>query len=473
MAYSTYRIAALRGVDQSHGFYGERGTSPDALNMICRGGAMTTARAPAMLKPKPPEDCERLFQGFFRSENGADSTYILAAGGGRVYALKNGAWQCLGEGFQSDDWCAVNYRHEDDDWLILVNGRDKMRYWDGQSDSLMPVDVTIGGEDVLFERLTLIYERLWGAVTATEPDRVYWSEEFAPDDWELNTDIPDTGGGFMDVATFDGSRIRAIVAAFDEVLIFKDRSMHRLNGTYPGDFSLTQVYGSEGTLAARTIVHTASRLFFLGSDGLCVYDGMTAASIAHLGDRRMEGVFARVNQRAIAKACAALWRDVIYLALPLDGATENTHVVRYSISDGTWALLGISGVRDWLVRREGQKEELLYLSKQGLFRVDEGKGALPGAHWTTPALPASTLSRRRLGRVAFSIEAQAAGSVILTAASDQGRVSRTVTFPAGHSMIRQRLRLRGRWLRLVIEAGSDAIFTLPDGLEMQIEEEAP
>ena len=83
------------------------------------------------------------------------------------------------------------------------------------------------------------------------------------------------------------------------------------------------------------------------------------------------------------------------------------------------------------------------------------------------------LSRRRLGRVAFSIEAQAAGSVILTAASDQGRVSRTVTFPAGHSMIRQRLRLRGRWLRLVIEAGSDAIFTLPDGLEMQIEEEAP
>ncbi|MBR4441753.1 MAG: hypothetical protein IKS52_00600, partial [Clostridia bacterium] len=407
MAYSTYRIAAFQGVDQSHGFHGEPGTSPDALNMICRGGALMTARASAAQTPRPPAGCVRLFQGFFRDENGADATVLLAAGGGSVYALRNGAWQSLGDGFQSDDWCAVNYRHESDDWLILVNGRDRMHYWDGHSAALAPVNVTIGGESVLFERLTLIYERLWGAVTAGEPDRVSWSEEFAPDDWELNVDIPDTGGGFMDVATFDGARIRAIVAAFDEVLIFKDRSMHRLNGTYPGDFSLTQVYGSEGTLAARTIVHTASRLYFLGGDGLCVYDGMTVSSLTHAGDRRMQSVFARVNQRAAAVACAALWRDVIYLALPLDGASENTHVVRYSLADGTWALLGIRGVKDWLVRREGQREELLYLTAGGLFRVDAGQGALPGAHWTTPALPGGTLRRRRLGRVAFSIDAYA------------------------------------------------------------------
>lgn len=473
MAYSTYRIAAFQGMDQSRGAYGAPGTSPDALNMICRRGALTTARSMAACAPHPPAGCSRLFQGFFRDAGGTDRTTLAAAGNGSVYALVNGAWTCLGSGFQSDDWCAVSYRHGADDWLILVNGRDNMQYWDGQAAALAPIEATMGGESVRFERLTLIYERLWGAVRADEPDRVYWSETFAPDNWELNPSQPDAGGGFMDVATFDGSRIRAVVAAFDDVLIFKDRSMHRLNGTYPGDFSLTQVYGSEGTLAPRTIVHTASRLYFLGGDGLCVYDGMTVASLTHAGDERMKDVFARVNRQAAATACAALWQDVIYLALPLDGAAQNTHVVRYSLADGSWALLEAPGVRDWLVRREGQRETLLCLTGSGLFRFCAGEGALPGARWITPVLPAGARGRRRLGRVIFPIEAEAAGTLTLSALSESGRADRTVSFGAGSSLVRRRLPLRGRSLRLLITAGNTAVFSLPDGIDLEIEEESP
>ena len=473
MAFETYRIAAFRGVDQSRGVYGEAGTSPDAANMICRKGALMTCRAPAVAEPAPPNGCARLFQGFFRNESGADSMALVAAGGGHVYALTGGAWRDLGGGFQSDDWCAVNYRHEDEDWLILVNGRDPMQYWDGHSAALQSVDARMGGEPVLFSRLTLIYERLWGAVTAGQPDRVYWSESFSPDDWELNASEPDAGGGFMDVATFDGARIRAVVAAFDDVLIFKDRSMHRLNGTYPGDFSLTQVYGSEGTLAARTICHTASRLYFLGGDGLCVYDGMTVSSLTHAGDSRMKDVFARVNQRAVGSACAALWRDVIYLALPLDGAAENTHVVRYALSDGSWALLDIAGARDFLIWRDGQDERLYCLTGDGLVRFDEGGAALPGARWITPVLPSRTAVRRRLGRVCFPIEAEAAGEMTLSALSENGQVQKRVRFGRGRSIVRQRLRLRGRALRVRIESSGTAMFSLPDGMELEIEEEMP
>ena len=473
MAFSTYKIEGFQGMDQSRGADGAPGTSPDALNFICEKGAMRTARAMAACQPHPPAGCSRLFQGFFRDENGADSAFLLAAGNGCIYVLADGAWRSLGEGFHSDSWCAVNYRHGGDDWLILVNGRDPMCYWDGHSAALTPVDASIGGEPVLFERLTLIYERLWGAVTAAEPDRVYWSESFAPDNWELNAQLPDTGGGFMDVPTFDGGRIRAVIAAFDDVLIFKDRSMHRLNGTYPGDFSLTQVYGSEGTLAPRSIVHTASRLYFLGGDGLCAYDGMTVRSLTHAGDSRMKQVFARVNPAAVSGACAALWRDVIYLALPLDGAAENTHVVRYALSDGTWALLNVAGVRDWLLWREGQSEQLLCLTGEGLFRVGEGQAALPGARWVTPVLPAKILNRRRLRRAVFAIEADAPGTLTLTAASERGEASREAAFEAGRTVVRQRLPARGRFLRLTIEAGGTAMFSLPDGMELEMEDESP
>ena len=65
-----------------------------------------------------------------------------------------------------------------------------MQYWDGSSAALTPLPAVMGGEEVRIERLTLIYERLWGAVTAGEPDRIYWSDTFAPDNWELNAAEP-------------------------------------------------------------------------------------------------------------------------------------------------------------------------------------------------------------------------------------------------------------------------------------------
>lgn len=476
MSDSMLRISAFRGIDQSRGDYSaDASTSPDALNFICRDAALMTAPGMTALSPAPPSGCVRLFQGFFRNADGEDVSRLLASGNGAVYALSDETWLCLGSGFSSDDWCAVNYRHEADDWLILANGKDRMQYWDGRSDSLSPLVATIGQSEVLFSRLTLIYERLWGAVTSDAPDRIYWSESFAPDNWELNAGQSETGGGFADVATFDGSRIRAVIAAFDDVLIFKDKSIHRLNGTYPGDFSLTQVYGSEGTLAARTIVHTATRLYFLGSDGLCVYDGMSASSLAHKGDRRMKNVFERVNYGAVSQACAALFDDVIYLAVPLDGATGNSHVIEYSLADGMWALLDCAGIRDWLVRRDGQTETLLCLTENGLFAFGAGSdfGGQPiNARWVSPILTLETRStRKRTGRIYLSVFAPKPASMKLTMQSESGRAEKVIPLSQGLNIVRKRLRVRGRFIRFSIESADGAPFSLPSGLEIELEED--
>jgi hypothetical protein len=78
-----------------------------------------------------------------------------------------------------------------------------------------------------------------------------------------------------------------------------------------------------------------------------------------------------------------------------------------------------------------------------------------------------------MSRVSFPIEAADAGEVTLTALSENGQVSRTAAFPAGRSAIRQRLRLRGRQLRLRVEAAGTAAFCLPDGVDIEIEEESP
>ena len=441
------------------------------MNFICRGGVLERAGGMTACSPQPPVGCVRLFQAFFRTDDGADDSRLVAAGNGCLYALIDENWTVLGEGFASDDWCAVNYRKENNDLLILVNGRDKMQSWDGKSASLTAITPTMAGENVSFERLTLIYERLWGAVCASQPDRIYWSESFAPDNWEINSDIPDSGGGFADVATFDGSRIRAVTTAFDDVLIVKDRSLHRLSGTYPGDFALTQVYGSEGTLAPRTLVQTADKLYFLGRDGLIVYDGMTVSSLVHRGDERARGVFARLNPDVLCEACAALMDDVIYIALPLDGSLVNSHVLRYSLSDDSWALLTLSGVRDFLIRRNGMKEELLCLTQEGLFCLGEGDNfgsTEVSGEWLSPMLLGDQrMNRKRTNRLHVTVESEKAGVLTLFTQSERGRAERTFNLSEGISLLKPHLRVCGRCLRFGLK--TSAPVRLPDGLSLEIE----
>ena len=478
MGFKRLRISGFKGLDTQKGdFHDDLSTSPEAENFICGNGRMATAAGTREYAPSLPAEGTRLFQAFFRDEaTKEDRRVLMAAGGGRLYALKEGEWTQIGEGFGSDEWRAVNYRSGEEERILLVNGIDGMVTWDGGSGPAEVIRPVQGGEEIAFEHLTLLYERLWGAVHADAPDRIYWSESFEPDNWELNYDTPDTGGGFLDVATFDGSRIRAIVAAFDDVLIFKDKSMHRLNGTYPGEFSLTQVYGSEGTLAARTIVHTADRLYFLGSDGLCVYNGMSVSTLGHTGMRKLEGIWGRMNREALTGACAAVYGDVIYLALPLDGAQENSHVIEYRLSDGCCSVVTLAGVKDWLVLRGQMGEKLLCLVGSRVYEYGAG-GRLAGqaiaARWLSPVITLDTLAARRtVGRVYMMVEAEGNGAAVrLTMMGGGARRSRMIPLMKGTNLIRTRIRARGRNFRFLLENVSGCALSFPDGIEMLIEED--
>lgn len=479
----TVAIPGFTGLDQSRGIHNsDLSTSPDAMNFVSRYGFLRTHHGVSARFPALPSACTGVRQAFFRNpDTQLDSSFLIAYGGGKVYALKNGAWVQLGEGFATDQWSGVNYRHEENDWYVMTNGTNPLKYWDGRSASLQDIVPKQGGEPIVFEHLTLLYERLWGAVYPAQPDRIYWSESFEPDNWEVNFDLPDAGGGFVDVATFDGSRIRAIVAAFDDVLIFKDKSMHRLNGTYPGEFNLTQVYGSEGTLAHGTIVHTSDRLYFLGSEGLCVYDGMTVSSFSHIGDRRLREVWKRINKPEIEKARACIYDDTLYLTLPLDGSTENSHVIEYSLKDGTYSMMDYAGISDWLIYREGQDETLICLIGSQLYRYDAGTnycGQAINAYWLSPEITLGTLTtKKKVGRIYLSVTTQSLDvseepEIRLTLMSGNKERTKTIRLKNGSNILRQRIKVRGRSFRFRIENVNGNPLTINRGMEITLEEDS-
>ena len=476
MGFRRLKIHGFKGLDTQKGdFHGDASVSPDAVNFICADGVMKTAGGTREYAERLPVKGARVFQAFFRDGgNGADRRVLMASGGGGIYALEAGVWKLIGAGYGSDEWETVSYRRNDEELILMVNGRDGMVAWDGESEQVTGMHPVQGGEEIRFEHLTLLYERLWGAVHADAPDRIYWSESFEPDNWEVDYGNPDEGGGFIDVATFDGSRIRAVKAAFDDVLIFKDKSMHRLNGTYPGEFSLTQVYGSEGTLAAKTIVSTASRLYFLGYEGLCVYNGMSVQTLMQAGERKLNGIWERMNRKAIGGACAAVFGDTMYLALPLDGAEENSHVIEYRLHDGTCSLVELPGVKEFLVVREEMGERLICLIGDRIYEYGVG-GMLAGekisARWTSPVIASSSLDvKRTVSRMSMVIEAEEEGAVRLGLMSGSEEKVMKVRLKQGMNLVRQRLRIRGRTFRFLIENVDGCGIRIPDGLEILMEE---
>ncbi len=497
-------IPTFSGTDQSYGTHNSNyGTSPDATNFISRYGRLYTCPGAAQYGDVAPESTYedgngRLFQAFFRDADGNDFSKLIMAEHGRFYVADTDGknWKAISAGFATNDWSAVNYRDEDHDWIILCNGRDQPRYWDGISETTYPLDARQGGytetsEDgvatetqgalLTFSKLTLLNERLWGAVTQEYPDRIYWSNTFDAEDWEFDyVDSENEGGGFVDVATFDGTRIRAIVSAFDEVLIFKDKSMHRLAGTYPGEFSLTQVYGSEGTLAPRTVVYNGTNLYFLSCDGLCIYNGTSVSTMADEGDRKLKEIWARINPSTIDLACAVLKDSIIYLAVPLDGSAVNTHVIEYDIANGIYSVIALPGVDDWLILREGQKETLLYLDGRTVYAYGKGytfHGEAINSSWISPMITCGSLSSKKsTGRIYMTVDAQSltlgeTPLLKLTMFSDSKKREKLIPLKNGINRLRKRVKIRGRAFRFKLENVDGNPLSIDGGIEIRVEED--
>ena len=173
MGFRRLKISGFKGLDTQKGdFHGDASVSPDTVNFVCTDGVMSTAGGTREYAPRLPAEGARLFQAFFRDSNtGKDRRVLMASGGGGLYALTDGAWRQIGSGYGSDEWVAVNYRRDDRELILMVNGRDGMAAWDGTAAQAEAITPTQGGQAIRFEHLTLLYERLWGAVHADAPDR--------------------------------------------------------------------------------------------------------------------------------------------------------------------------------------------------------------------------------------------------------------------------------------------------------------
>lgn len=471
-------FSMFRGLDQSQGAMNtDIRTSMDMVNFIIAEGTMRSAPGATRWGPPLPDGTgiTTIMEAAYHRDDGTAEFRLIAGSGGNLYQLMDGAWQLLGSGYASDEWDSINYRKNTEEWHMITNGVDPVLYGTRDGTNYQPVE----GVPAAGKYITLSDERLWLGGVSGDQEMVYWSWDNDPNNWGVDAENPEQGGGFIKISTYDGTRVRAVKALMNDVVIFKDRSMHRITGSYPGEYVMVDVYGSTGPISENTIVSTGSYVYFLCADGLCVYNGMSVQPMAlSSGDNRLELLAARINRQAAERAASVIHKNVMYVAMPIDGSDVNNAVLLYDMSEKIYTLITDYRVDSWLVYHGDGADKLLFARGGNIMEMtgDTNDGETVDARWISPWFDSGTKSAKKSsGRLYMSVEGRSLiegerPKIRITMESEKKAKAKEIEIKRdGLTVIRPRVKVRGRMMRLKIETVDGMRLTIHQGMQIKVE----
>ncbi len=487
-AYSaTSLIPSFRGLMQyGDGINADPRFAVEAVNADTPGGVLQPLGLPTRLVgadlDEPIVTLAALHRRWYTSE--ADRQLLVAASQGKLYARRpsDAGWTELAmpsgmARYQSDDWSWVTYEinpegsHAPVDVLLMSNHRDGMVMLRG--DDLSVAAINAPKKFGVIERHA---ERIWGGCIDDDPDMLVYSAPYDPTNWEANVEIPEDGAGDILQPSWDGDSFTALRTFGGQLIAFKKSRVWRILGTNPGEYAFLEQYGGGAPYAA-TISVDAERIFMLTDRGVAVYDGST---VNPFQQEYAQEVFARMNRAAMDCACACLYHERYYCAIPLDGADYCNAVLVYNTVDGTW-LLNDNTV---CVSSFLPTETALYFtsptSPSSVFIWNEDAWSNPsamaaGLRWVSPW---NDLNRKDIIKSAFEVyllpEVQTAPVTLkLTVETEKRAQTKYYTIQplvrgddGSAKQKRIRFRTNGRRFRLIIEAPAGPVWRLASGVLM-------
>lgn len=328
----------------------------NAVNMRTERGLLATSCGVSRAFPSlgaPIGTLER----FYRRNRPDDPEIFVAAASGAIYTYTFGseAWVKRAEGYRSDVWSCVTYEAVVDnatvDILIMSNEQDGMIVVYGNDLHVEAKALTIGSEysAVKFAVLGRHAERIWGTGDTAHPDTIFYSKPYNPFDWTSSIDTPALGGGMIQQPTWDGEAFIALVPFGGYLLAIKPSTCFEIRGTDPSSFTITEAYGTDGPVNARTVGVDRMSMMYLSQGGLGRYDGSSLSLLSR--DALYETMRMRATEIA-EKATACVCDHVYYLALGVHDDTqtvlaENNTVIEYDTERGTFMLRRGMRVRDF------------------------------------------------------------------------------------------------------------------------------
>jgi len=377
---------------------------------------------------------------------GAVTSYLLAATATAIYYynVSTSAWVALATSLTSGDWDYLNYQINDVDVIIMGNGSDVMKKWDGTTFA------NLGGTPPVAKSIALHAERLWATGVKATPNSVYYSDDLNPENWVIAAD----GAGVIDVPTWDGGVCLGVSTIFSSPVVFKTNNIHRVMGTYPAVYEVKQVYSAVGAIAEKTIVSAGGRAFFLSKDGLYYYDGNSAGTL--LGDKAKDIV---INPSYAKNAVSIIYKQKLYCAFPEGISTTNNAVFVYDLLNNTLMVWRGMAVTDFME----YEDKLLFSSGTYVFNINENATSFDGtninAFWETPW---QDLDAFRVTKTADTLYFFAKGNGMLRVdmTFDSKTKTKNVTLTANGKLHQLSTNLEGRRFKLKFSNISGSKFEL-------------
>ena len=438
-----------------------------AENMRTERGLLATAYGVSAAFPSlgaPIGTLER----FYRRTRPDDPDVYVAAAGGAIYTYTMGTegWIQRASGFSSDTWSAITYEALDAgqavDVLILSNALDGMICVYGNDLRVAKKTLTIGDDyaNVKFAQLGWHAERVWGTGAPGYPDSVFYSKPYDPFDWAGVAETPETGGGVINQPTWDGDSFIALTSFGGYLLAVKQHKVFEIRGTDPSNFTISEAYGTDGPVEARTICTDRTSMLYLASGGIGLYDGSTTRLLSR--DALYETMRLRMPGME-GKATACVCDHVYYLALCVrenegDFLTENNAVIEYDTERGTFMLRKGIRVKDfyalggtvYFTQADSPYQVLRYNDPAS----SDYMGVAMDCLWETAWLDLGKAYLKRDFELRFTAEADESDlPVEITITTDRRSKKRVVLLQKGRRDYRVKIQLAGVRVKMTIRSG--------------------
>lgn len=459
----SFSIPAPKGVYQAAG---DTNVKPEyaykAENMRTERGLLATAYGTSRAFPALGYPIET-FTRFYRRNRPDDPEVFVAAANGAIYTYTTGdaGWVERKNGFHANVWSCVTYEAVEDeqtiDILLMTNAEDGMIAVYGSDLRVEAKALTIGDNysAVKFAVLGRHAERIWGTGDPAYPDNIFYSRPYDPFNWTPVEETPELGGGMIQQPTWDGDEFIALEPFGGYLLAIKRNTIFEIRGTDPSSFTITQAYGTDGPLQARTICTDRLSMLFMTQGGLGMYDGSTLSLLSR--DALYETMRMRMPGTE-KKATACVCDHVYYLALCVrenetDVLTENNTVVEFDAERGTFMIRKGIRVKDfyalggkvYFTRADDPYEVLRYNDPESSSYL----GAAMESVWETPWLDLGKQLKKSEFTLRFTADADVSDlPVEFTIVTDRKERKKVVAFHSKRKDYKVSIRNKGTRVKL-------------------------
>lgn len=281
------------------------------------------------------------------------STFLIAAGGGKIFAISSaGAVETIKTGMTSDRWSVLQSTESTEAGkpnkkvggpVWLVNGKDKPLYWTGPGEA----KTWVGEEGATYYEdatskehvpngkfMVLAGNRIWMAGMSDDTSAVRFTDFSTLTEGGKQTDP--TAWLKENVIRFDksdDSPITGLGVVGPYVVVFKKRKVWIIYDLNEG--SNRRISDNIGCVAHRSIVETPQGTFFLTADQ-GVY--MTNGSVVKEMSNNVRPSFQAANQTKLENAAAGYLNGHYYVSFPTAGSSVLNRTFDYDFQLGSWWL---------------------------------------------------------------------------------------------------------------------------------------